>query len=260
MKVEKLIPEVYYSQSRDFSYIGRLLEILFNYMKTTADCVAVNPDSPNIDANQIELLALTLGFESKHKYTTKDLIYVIGSFTHLMRKKGTKEAISNAIKLLMTSQKIDMQLLNDADFILIDNNHTIEIKIPSQMTDTILLEDLFDYILPAGMLYKFNRIGSRPKITSTLSAIPTEASGYTLGADTSLLLSSTTVQDGGNAYMLLSSGSQPVDWESATDTYYKMVDGALVPIGIDGYVANTFYKKQANVDVGTILTGTVAES
>ena len=106
MKVETLIPEVYYSQSRDFSYIGRLFEMLFNYMKTGADCIAVNPDSPNIDATTIELVALTLGFESKHRYTTRDLIYIISSFSSLIRKKGTIESINSAIKLLMNQGKL----------------------------------------------------------------------------------------------------------------------------------------------------------
>ena len=122
MKVEKLIPEVYYSQSRDFSYIGRLFEIIFNYMKTGADCVGVSSNSDNIDATQIELIALTLGFESKHTYPTRDLIYIISSFSHLIKKKGTKEAITHAIKLLMNSQKIKMDLLDDEDFVTFDDN------------------------------------------------------------------------------------------------------------------------------------------
>ena len=39
MEVRKLVPDVYYRESRDFSYIGRLIEILVNYNKTGADLV-----------------------------------------------------------------------------------------------------------------------------------------------------------------------------------------------------------------------------
>ena len=36
MEVRKLVPDIYYKDSRDFSYIGRLFEVLINYMKTGA--------------------------------------------------------------------------------------------------------------------------------------------------------------------------------------------------------------------------------
>lgn len=62
MKVERMVPEIYYDKSRDFAYIGRLLEIVFNYMKTAADNVGVEPDE-DIDSNIIDLLVNTLGFE-----------------------------------------------------------------------------------------------------------------------------------------------------------------------------------------------------
>lgn len=265
MKVEKLIPEVYYSQSRDFSYIGRLFEIIFNYMKTGADCVGVSSNSDNIDATQIELIALTLGFESKHTYPTRDLIYIISSFSHLIKKKGTKEAITHAIKLLMNSQKIKMDLLDDEDFVTFDdapNNYTLSIRIPSQMTDTILLEDLFDYILPAGVLYRFNRIVPQPKNVSPLAVTPTKSSAYTIEEDTSVLLSSDEVE-GGYAYELLTSATAPSDWSPVGGKYYKYDGTSSSFINIaagDVYAPYTFYERKRNKDVGTIITGTVAES
>lgn len=261
MKVEKLIPEVYYSQSRDFSYIGRLLEILFNYMKTAADCVSVNPDSINIDATTIELIALTLGFESKHKYTTRDLIYVISSFSHLIKKKGTKEAINNAIKLLMNSQKIKMTSLDEEDFVGIgqeneEDRFMLNIKIPSQMTDTILLEDIFDYILPAGVLYKFNRITTQPKNKSTIKTPSSSSAAFGSNYDTSLLLSDV---QGGYAYILLT--DEPSDWEEAYENYYIYDSDThtFMPNEESTYAPNTFYAREQNIDIGTIITGSVAE-
>ena len=263
MKVEKLIPEVYYSQSRDFSYIGRLFEIIFNYMKTGADCVGVSSNSDNIDATQIELIALTLGFESKHTYPTRDLIYIISSFSHLIKKKGTKEAINHAIKLLMNSQKIKMDLLDDEDFVTFDDTsdkYTLSIKLPSQMTDTILLEDLFDYILPAGVLYRFNRIVPQPKNVSTLAVVPAQTPEYYAPYDTSFILSSGSES---YAYVLLT--AQPADWASNYNDYYtyNSVDGNFVQNNsstVLTYAPDKFYSKTVNTDVGTIITGTVAES
>lgn len=154
MKFDKLIPQVYYKESRDFSYIGRLVEILINYMKTNSDIVNINTNSENIDSNILNLLAMTLGFETKHKYLTKDLIYVCSSFTELVKNKGTKASIEAAIQLLLTSQGID-----DVFIIQEDENdpYNFILRVPEKLTDTILLEDLFEYILPAGVTYTLLR-------------------------------------------------------------------------------------------------------
>lgn len=156
MKVEKMLPEVYYKESRDFAYIGRLLEIIFNYMKTAGDCVNMHPDNENIDANVVDLLVDTLGFDSKHTYITKDLIFIASSFSELLRKKGTVDAINLAMRLLLNSQGVK----KSADFNFVENSalSELEIKIPDELTDIVLLEDIFDYILPVGTIYKFTRV------------------------------------------------------------------------------------------------------
>ena len=158
MKVEKMLPEVYYKESRDFAYIGRLLEIIFNYMKTASDCVNMHPDNENIDANVVDLLVDTLGFDSKHTYITKDLIFIASSFSELLRKKGTVDAINLAIRLLLNSQGVK----KSADFNFVENSalSELEIKIPDELTDIVLLEDIFDYILPAGMTYTITKLKS----------------------------------------------------------------------------------------------------
>ncbi|MCK9470205.1 MAG: hypothetical protein M0Q88_00435 [Bacilli bacterium] len=256
MKVEKLIPEVYYSQSRDFSYIGRLFEVLFNYMKTGADSVMFNRDSPDIDATTIELLALTLGFESKHKYTTRDLIYIISSFSDLIKKKGTKEAINTAIRLLINSQKIKIN--NIVDFIGTipttgENQFILDLKIPAQLTGTVLLEDLFDYILPAGMLYKFTKV--EPSDAKYLEVNPdfdTEHA-YSINQDTSQILSD---PDGGYVFVLLT--EEPANWGTNYGDYYVYSEGSGFVLNEESeYSPGSYYKKEKNKHIGTIITGTV---
>lgn len=259
MKVEKLLPEVYYSQSRDFSYVGRLFEILFNYMKTGADCIAVNPTSPNIDATTIELAALTLGFESKHKYTTRDLIYIISSFSDLIRKKGTKYAISTAIRLLMNSQKIyleeDITDFVSTMFLEESNSFIFDIIIPEQLTDLILLEDIFDYILPAGVLYRFIKVTVQPERETNTGMEIDNAAAYSLNTDTSELFFDV---GGGYAYTFLT--AKPADWDLNFGAYYiyDNVDNAFELNEEPVYDTNkNYFKKEQNDDIGTIITGTV---
>lgn len=177
MKVENLVPEVYYKESRDFSYIGRIFEVLLNYMKTNADLVDASLDSENIKSMLLDLLNSTLGFESRHNYITKDLIYLASCFSDLLRKKGTMEAIKQAIQLLLTSQNI--ALPSDVTIAEADS-FELNIILPSELTDVILLEDLFDYILPAGWTFTIKR--------GNASDIPAVISTTTVSAVTSYIL------------------------------------------------------------------------
>ena len=73
IKLQDYTPEVYYKSSRDFQFIGRLYDLVLNYVKTNADSIYYNPLSDNSNQGMTELLALTLGFRSKYHYTTKQL-------------------------------------------------------------------------------------------------------------------------------------------------------------------------------------------
>lgn len=150
MKVSELVPEVYYKESRDFSYIGRLIEILFNYNKTNADLVKVNVTTEATDSSLLDLVCMSLGFESKHNYTKKDLVYIISDFVSLCKRKGTKDSIEETLRILLNSQNIraDIKVKKDD----IDKN-LLHIYIPHMMTDTILLDDILEYILPVGFTY-----------------------------------------------------------------------------------------------------------
>lgn len=157
MKVSNLVPEVYYKESRDFCYIGRLFEIVFNYMKSGVDLMDLNLLNENINSSALQLLSYTLGFETKHEYNTKNLISILSVFTELLKNKGTQYAIEKAVQTLLNSQNISSK----ADINIIKNNidlnesYKVIIYVPSNIKDLILLEDLFNYILPVGWVYEF---------------------------------------------------------------------------------------------------------
>ena len=58
IRMQDYTPEVYYRKSRDFQFIGRLYDLVFNYMKTNADLVYNVPFSDCSDDQLIELSAL----------------------------------------------------------------------------------------------------------------------------------------------------------------------------------------------------------
>lgn len=155
MKIQNMVPEVYYKDSRDFSYIGRILEVLINYLKTNTDLVNSNLNTIDSD-DLLNSLAYTLGFQPKHKYINKDLINICSNFSTLIRNKGNLNTILECIKILLNSQHIKGVSM------VIPNPNTQEllIGIPYETKDRVLLEDLFDYLLPAGWVYTIVNLSS----------------------------------------------------------------------------------------------------
>lgn len=147
IKLQDYTPEVYYRESRDFQFIGRLYDLVLNYVKTNADLIYSLPLSDNSDNQFIDLMTMTLGFHAKHKYTSQQLKAICSVLSNILRNKGTIRALTIACDAIFHAEGIQGQF----DYKLTDNNTNIIIYLPQELADTTLLNDLFDYILPAGM-------------------------------------------------------------------------------------------------------------
>ena len=158
MRFDKMVPEIYYKESRDFSYVGRVVEVLLNYMRTNAELVGQYPiNNSDASSSMIELMATTLGFESKHKYQNKDLISLCSVFALLLRNKGNRKSIEDAITTLMRSQGIDDTFSIEADP---NEDYKYVIYVPQKLNDIVLLEDIYEYILPVGWNYTIRMLSS----------------------------------------------------------------------------------------------------
>lgn len=168
MILENLVPDVYYDESRDFAYIGRVIEVLLNYMKSSADCVSVHYNNDAASANIVDLLADSLGFTAKHAYNLSNLVAIVNSFQTMLRYKGSIVAIDMAIKILMNVQKLmPLTTLGDVCQISDDDPYLLNIYLPEDLDDIVLLEDLFDYLLPAGMYYVIHKVASGSGFTES---------------------------------------------------------------------------------------------
>ena len=147
IKLQDYTPEVYYRESRDFQFIGRLYDLVLNYVKTNADLIYSLPLSDNSDNQFIDLMAMTLGFHAKHKYTSQQLKAICFVLSEIIRNKGTIKALTIACDAIFHAEGIQGQV----DYGLTNNNTNIIIYLPQELSDTTLLNDLFEYILPAGM-------------------------------------------------------------------------------------------------------------
>ncbi len=145
IKLQNLTPEVYYKQSRDFQFIGRLYDVVLNMAKTNSDLIYGIPSTDDAGSDLIDLLVLTLGFKNQHSYNIRQLSAICSIFPTILRKKGSQEAIELVCKALLNAEGI-----NDTAIVEVENN-VVHIYITSSLTDLSLLRDILDYILPAGL-------------------------------------------------------------------------------------------------------------
>lgn len=153
----KITPSIYSKESRDYQLIGRLYNAVFNYAKMSIDGMNNFPLSKDSDKRFLDLVAKTIGFESKHSYNTENLYALCSSFKKIVSHKGTKRAIEELLSVLLNSQNINKLFKVD---VYTNNNtgkfkpYSIVIYVPTELNDIIMLEDMMSYILPAGFVYE----------------------------------------------------------------------------------------------------------
>ena len=146
IKVKNITPQIYYKQSRDFQFIGRLFDIVFNYSKTNSANLSNLPIGQNLNENLLNLLALTLGFKATRNYNSKQLLAICGVLPTIMRQKGSLNSVITAANALLVAEGISQPL----DF-SIESKNKVTIYISQKLTDINLLRNLLEYILPAGI-------------------------------------------------------------------------------------------------------------
>ena len=163
IRLQDMTPDVYYNQSRDFQFIGRLFDIVLNAVKTNTDLINECPISDNLDTSLIDLVALTLGFKSKHNYNVRQLKALCTTFLKILKKKGSIESIELALTTLFQAENVDQKFSYD-----LSEDHTLlTVFIPATLSDINLFKDLLNYILPAGMSTRLVRTYLKERTTTT---------------------------------------------------------------------------------------------
>lgn len=177
IKLQNYTPDVYYKESRDFQFIGRLFDLVLNSVKTETDLLYNLPLSANSDEKLLELLAMTLGFKPRHQYNARQLKAICSVFSEIMRNKGSIKALKIACEALFNALDISQEL--SYDFTSTANNKTeLNLYIAQEFGDITILNDLLSYVLPAGMscniireLRRENSANTSIGVTDTVKAL-----------------------------------------------------------------------------------------
>ena len=202
IKTRNLVPEVYYNRSRDFQLLGRIYDVIFNYMKMNTNLINNLPYEQNIDDKLISLVTTTLGFKEVHEYNTKQLKGLCSIFVQCLRNKGSLASIQQLLNLLLNIEDEEEPAEVHYD---LDNPQLLNIYIPQSIKDTSLFEDMLFYVLPAGMSY---RIIKETRVTNKANDIIYFESQL-VGKESALAVSAQTGKV--LATSQLYSGSTPLD-------------------------------------------------
>jgi hypothetical protein len=146
IKLQDLTPAVYYDQSRDFQFIGRLYDIVLNYSKTNAANLYNLPAGKNMDEQLLNLLALTLGFKPTKKYNSKQLRAICSALPTILKSKGSIQSLVLATNALLAAEGVKQPL----DYTM-HPKEGITLYVAQELDDLSLFTDLLDYLLPAGL-------------------------------------------------------------------------------------------------------------
>lgn len=149
--VVKQTPIEYSIQSRDYQKLARIYTVLYNLSKMYIDDMKVW--ETNIDNKLTTLRSKTLNFDPKHAWNLDDLDAAISCFKYVMRRKGTIQALSFCLTILLRMRKMSGIISEERGTIEVEGNKVI-VKIPQQLASAGVVEDLIEYLLPAGMTYR----------------------------------------------------------------------------------------------------------
>ena len=183
IKLQNYTPEIYYKESRDFQFIGRLFDLILNSVKTETDLLYNIPLSANSDEKLLELLAMTLGFKPKHQYNARQLKAVCSVFSEVLKNKGSIKSTQIACQALFSAMDISQGLDYDFTPNTAEDKTELNLYIAQDFGDITILKDLLSYTLPAGMSCNIIREFHVNNVSNTNIGISSTVSTYELNTE-----------------------------------------------------------------------------
>ena len=106
MRLVKEVPEIYVDQSRDMQLLLRLMDCVYGGVKFDIDSVLNLTRTDQCKSNYLQLLQSKVGFLSDKKFDLEDLRLALSAFPWLVKNKGSKKAIKQAVNAYLKMRHI----------------------------------------------------------------------------------------------------------------------------------------------------------
>lgn len=155
-RLQENVPDIYVEQSRDFQLFCNLFDVVNGGVKFDIDSIRDVSDTELCSDRLLEFLKVKLGFLSNKHISTTALRIILKGFPYLIKNKGSRLGIQQAIILFLKTQGIEgavtvipqNRVTNDYDDLI--DTYKVDVSIKSQLLDITILEELLKYVLPAG--------------------------------------------------------------------------------------------------------------
>lgn len=153
-RLQNNVPEIYVDRSRDFQLLCRLADISFNGTKHLIDSVLYTSSTSEMSGSLLRLLKSKVGYFKSDTLTDDQLRYLLSAFPSIIKDKGSEIGIKKAVYTWLRM----FQLYGKLSGVKVDNrDYAVYISIDSPPISTSILENILDYIVPAGyvVIFKF---------------------------------------------------------------------------------------------------------
>ena len=142
-RLQNNVPDVYVEMSRDFQLLCRVYNIFVNSNIIAQSKIRQQLNIEQIDDKLLKLLAGRLGFSSDNYIPTKVMRSILLQFPSMIKNKGTKVGIEQAIKSVIkqTSNVNNVSISN----ISIDNGE-IDVTVESDDVSAVDMSYLSDVL------------------------------------------------------------------------------------------------------------------
>lgn len=158
IQIEKLVPDTYVEQSRDFQLLGRLFDCVSNGSKLNSDTIPFILNTRYINEAYLELLKTKVGLIEDLDITDTELRYVLEAFPYLIKKKGSLSAIKEMLNMCLkifninATYRIERSTGNTVINNITLDEHSFAIGIDTVLKSDKLIKLLSKYIMPPGFV------------------------------------------------------------------------------------------------------------
>ena len=152
------VPEAYVNRSRDFQLLCNLFDLVNNGVKFDIDTIMTQQDTELCRDTLLPLLQHKLGFFTGTTIDDESLRTILKVFPSLVKKKGTKEGIIEAIQLFFYTQNVNG---NTAVYIRnslggVSGDYIVQCELTSQVVSNLdILYEILKYIIPTGYFVEY---------------------------------------------------------------------------------------------------------
>ena len=179
-RISENVPDVYPRKSRDFQLFCAIFDCLFVDLKYNIDSIIDITNTSQCNERLLPLLQTKLGFFTKEKISGEDLRLILRAFPSIVRNKGSKTGITQAVQVYLKLFGLDA----DSEVTITNKTFTdgkyddeksyiVDIAVSDKLTDTSILTEILKYVIPAGykLRYSYKSKGKRETIITATDRV-----------------------------------------------------------------------------------------